>query len=97
MEVFVAQLLNGLVYGVLLFLIAAGLSLIFGLMNVVSLAHGSFFMLGAYFGLSIFRITGSFWLGARPGADSGDRARRPDGACCSCGRFIAAVISIRCC
>jgi len=62
MEVFVAQLLNGLVYGVLLFLIAAGLSLIFGLMNVVSLAHGSFFMLGAYFGLSIFRITGSFWL-----------------------------------
>jgi ABC-type branched-subunit amino acid transport system permease subunit len=61
MEVFVAQLLNGLVYGVLLFLIASGLSLIFGLMNVVSLAHGSFFMLGAYFGLSIFRITGSFW------------------------------------
>jgi branched-chain amino acid transport system permease protein len=62
MEVFVAQLLNGLVYGVLLFLIAAGLSLIFGLMNVVSLAHGSFFMLGAYFGLSIFKITGSFWF-----------------------------------
>src|ERR1700726_1295104 len=62
MEVFVAQLLNGLVYGVLLFLIAAGLSLIFGLMNVVSLAHGSFFMLGAFFGLSIFRVTGSFWL-----------------------------------
>jgi branched-chain amino acid transport system permease protein len=62
MEVFVAQLLNGLVYGVLLFLIAAGLSLIFGLMNVVSLAHGSFFMLGAFFGLSIFKITGSFWL-----------------------------------
>src|SRR5271169_491034 len=61
MEVFVAQLLNGLVYGVLLFLIATGLSLIFGLMNVVSLAHGSFFMLGAYFGLSIFKITGSFW------------------------------------
>jgi branched-chain amino acid transport system permease protein len=68
MEVFVAQLLNGLVYGVLLFLIAAGLSLIFGLMNVVSLAHGSFFMLGAYFGLSIFRITGGFWwaLGLAP-------------------------------
>src|SRR6202521_807199 len=62
MEFLIAQLLNGLVYGVLLFLIAAGLSLIFGLMNVVSLAHGSFFMLGAYFGLSIFKITGSFWL-----------------------------------
>ncbi|MGA8413683.1 MAG: branched-chain amino acid ABC transporter permease, partial [Xanthobacteraceae bacterium] len=61
MEFFIAQLLNGLVYGVLLFLMAAGLSLIFGLMNVVSLAHGSFFMLGAFFGLSIFRLTGSFW------------------------------------
>jgi branched-chain amino acid transport system permease protein len=62
MELFVAQLVNGLVYGVLLFLMAAGLSLIFGLMNVVSLAHGSFFMLGAYFGLAIFKTTGSFWL-----------------------------------
>jgi branched-chain amino acid transport system permease protein len=62
MEFLIAQLLNGLVYGVLLFLMAAGLSLIFGLMNVVSLAHGSFFMLGAFFGLSIFKYTGSFWL-----------------------------------
>src|ERR1700691_1196856 len=62
MELFVAQLLNGLVYGVLLFLMAAGLSLIFGLINVVSLAHGSFFMLGAFLGLSIFKITGNFWL-----------------------------------
>ncbi len=62
MELLVAQLLNGLVYGVLLFLMAAGLSLIFGLMNVVSLAHGSFFMLGAFFGLAIFQFTGSFWL-----------------------------------
>ena len=62
MEFVVAQLLNGLVYGMLLFLMAAGLSLIFGLMNVVSLAHGSFFMLGAFFGLSIYQFTGSFWL-----------------------------------
>jgi branched-chain amino acid transport system permease protein len=62
MELFVAQLLNGLVYGVLLFLMAAGLSLIFGLMNVVSLAHGSFFMLGAFIGLAIFQLTHSFWL-----------------------------------
>jgi len=61
MELLVAQLLNGLVYGVLLFLMAAGLSLIFGLMNVVSLAHGSFFMLGAFLGWSIYQATGSFW------------------------------------
>jgi branched-chain amino acid transport system permease protein len=61
MEFFLAQLLNGLVYGMLLFLIAAGLSLIFGLMNVVSLVHGSFFMLGAFLALSIFQVTQSFW------------------------------------
>jgi branched-chain amino acid transport system permease protein len=61
-ELFVAQLLNGLVYGSLLFLMAAGLSLIFGLMNVVSLVHGSYFMLGAFFGLAIFQTTGNFWL-----------------------------------
>jgi branched-chain amino acid transport system permease protein len=62
MELVLAQLLNGLVYGVLLFLMAAGLSLIFGLMNVVSLVHGSFFMLGAFFGYSIFQQTHNFWL-----------------------------------
>jgi branched-chain amino acid transport system permease protein len=62
MEYVLAQLLNGLVYGMLLFLIAAGLSLIFGLMNVVSLAHGSFFMLGAFVGYAIFRATDNFWL-----------------------------------
>jgi branched-chain amino acid transport system permease protein len=63
-EVFVAQLLNGLVYGVLLFLMAAGLSLIFGLMNVVSLAHGSFFMLGAYLGATFLAKGMNFWLAA---------------------------------
>jgi branched-subunit amino acid ABC-type transport system permease component len=62
MDLLVAQLLNGLVYGVLLFLMAAGLSLIFGLMNVVSLAHGSFFMLGAVIGFTIVKLTGSYWL-----------------------------------
>ena len=74
MELLVAQLLNGLVYGVLLFLMAAGLSLIFGLMNVVSLAHGSFFMLGAFVGLSIFHLDRQFLAGARAGAVAGRRA-----------------------
>src|SRR5215472_5951388 len=46
----------------LLFLLAAGLSLIFGLMEIVNLAHGGFYLLGAYLGLSIVRWTGSFWL-----------------------------------
>src|SRR5579875_3210362 len=46
----------------LLFLLAAGLSLIFGLMDVVNLAHGGFYMLGAYLALSLVRWTGSFWI-----------------------------------
>jgi branched-chain amino acid transport system permease protein len=62
MEFVATQLVNGLAYGVLLFLMSAGLSLIFGLMNVVNVAHGSFFMLGAFFALAIVQWTGSFWL-----------------------------------
>lgn len=57
-----AQALNGLSYGMLLFLLSAGLTLIFGLMDVVNLAHGSFYMLGAYAGVSIIAEGGSFWL-----------------------------------
>lgn len=75
MDLLLSFTLNGLVYGILLFLIAAGLSLIVGLMNVISLVHGSFFMLGAYLGLSIFQTTGSFWwalaLAALPAAAAG--------------------------
>lgn len=62
MDFLITQILNGLVYGMLLFLVSAGLSLIFGLMHVVNLAHGSFYMLGAFFGLTVVRVTGNFWL-----------------------------------
>jgi branched-subunit amino acid ABC-type transport system permease component len=57
-----AQALNGLSYGVLLFLLSVGLTLIFGMLDVVNLAHGSFYMLGAYAGLTLIAATGSFWL-----------------------------------
>jgi branched-subunit amino acid ABC-type transport system permease component len=57
-----AQALNGLSYGVLLFLLSVGLTLIFGMLDVVNLAHGSFYMLGAYAGLALVAATGSFWL-----------------------------------
>lgn len=63
MQLAVIQIVNGLVLGMLLFLMSAGLSLIFGLMNVVNLAHGSFFMLGAFFALTVGEWTGSFWAG----------------------------------
>lgn len=55
------QLLNGFSFGMLLFLLAAGLSLIFGLMRIINLAHGSFYLLGTYCAISIANATGSFW------------------------------------
>ena len=61
MDILAVQTLNALVYGILLFLISVGLSLVLGLMNVVSLTHGSFFMLGAYLALAILDTTHSFW------------------------------------
>jgi len=56
------QVLNGVAFGLLIFLLATGLTLIFGMMDVINLAHGSFYMIGAYVGLSMVRITHNFWL-----------------------------------
>jgi len=56
------QALHGLVYGMLLFLVASGLTLIFGMMGVLNFAHGALYMLGAYFSFSILQWTGLFWL-----------------------------------
>jgi branched-chain amino acid transport system permease protein len=61
---FLEQCLNGLQLGMLLFLIAAGLTLIFGIMDMVNLAHGSLYMLGAYFAATFAALTDSFLLGA---------------------------------
>ena len=55
--------LNGLQFGLMLFLLAAGLTLVFGIMDFINLAHGSLYMLGAYFAASFALLTGSFWLG----------------------------------
>src|SRR6266545_3272822 len=60
-EVAVQQALNGISFGALLFILAAGLSLIFGMMDVVNLAHGGFYMLGAYVTLTLVQRTGQFW------------------------------------
>lgn len=61
-SLFVVQALNGLQYGVLLFLLAAGLTLVLGIMNFVNLAHGSFYMLGAYLGAAVYTTSSSFVL-----------------------------------
>ncbi|UCH23096.1 MAG: branched-chain amino acid ABC transporter permease [Deltaproteobacteria bacterium] len=59
---YVAQGIHGLAYGMVLFLVASGLTLIFGMMGILNLAHASFFMLAAYFCYQALTITGNFWL-----------------------------------
>ena len=79
------QCLNGLQFGVMLFLMAAGLTLVFGIMNLVNLAHGSLYMVGAYFATAAYTRTGSFLLGVVfvlavyfvPGGLAGLRRRLP--------------------
>jgi branched-chain amino acid transport system permease protein len=59
----IENLLNGLQFGLMLFLLAAGLTLVFGIMDFINLAHGSLYMVGAYFAATFTTVTGSFWLG----------------------------------
>lgn len=61
-EFWLIQAFNGISYGALLFLLASGLSLIFGVMRIVNLSHGSYFLLGGYVALTVIRTTGSWWL-----------------------------------
>lgn len=58
------QLLNGLTYAALLFLLASGFTLIFGLMRVVNLTHGALYLVGGYIGITVIRLTGNFFIGA---------------------------------
>jgi len=58
---FLIQLLNAVQYGLLLFLVASGLTLIFGIMGIINLAHGSFYMIGAYLAWSLSGSLGNFW------------------------------------
>ena len=67
MNVFIMGLLAGISYGIVLFLIATGLSLVLGLMGIVNVAHGALFMTGAYFGLMVAKITNNVVLGILAG------------------------------
>jgi len=60
--------LNGLSYGALLFLVASGFTLVFGLMRVSNLAHGAFYLVGAYVGIAAVLVSGNFWYGVLAGA-----------------------------
>src|SRR5277367_4216858 len=62
-DLLMIQTVNGVVTGMILALVASGLTLIFGIMDVVNFAHGELFMLGAYMGVIVVAATGNFWLG----------------------------------
>jgi branched-chain amino acid transport system permease protein len=62
LDLLVIQTVNGIVAGMILALVASGLTLIFGIMDVVNFAHGELFMLGAYVGVIVIAATGNFWL-----------------------------------
>src|SRR5215468_2464682 len=68
-QFWLTQVFNGISYGALLFLVGSGLSLIFGVMRIVNLAHGSYFLLGGYVALSVIWTTG-WWVLAIPVAAS---------------------------
>ena len=61
------QALNGLQFGLMLFLLAAGLTLVFGIMDCINLAHGSLYMVGAYFVAAAVQAADSFWIGLGAG------------------------------
>lgn len=63
-ETFALHLLNGVTFGALLFLLASGFTLIFGLMRIINLSHGGLYLVGGYVGLTLLLRTGSFWLAA---------------------------------
>lgn len=63
LSLFLEQVLNGLQFGVMLFVMAAGLTLVFGVMGLINLAHGSLYMIGAFACAAVAAATGSFWLG----------------------------------
>ena len=80
----VEQSLNGLQFGLMLFLLAAGLTLVFGIMDMINLAHGSLYMLGAFLAATLVQATGSFAAGVllaipasrRPSPYGGPGAKR---------------------
>ena len=61
-DLLLIQTVNGIVTGLILALVASGLTLIFGIMDVVNFAHGELFMMGAYLGAGVLATTGNFWL-----------------------------------
>jgi branched-chain amino acid transport system permease protein len=62
MDFLIVQTLSGISFAAVLFLLTSGLSLIFGVMNIVNVSHGAYYLLGGYIGLSVYEVTGSFFI-----------------------------------
>ncbi len=92
----IEQCLNGIQLGMLLFLLAAGLTLIFGIMDLVNLAHGSLYMLGAYFAATFVGLTDSFLAGHRAGSGGDPGGRHGHGGDRDHGRSMGAITSTTC-
>ena len=88
------QAFNGISYGALLFLVGSGLSLIFGVMRIVNLAHGSYFMLGGYVALTVIgRPAPGCWRSRSPRSPSPPSASR--WSACSCARKVSNICATR--
>ena len=85
------QTVNGIVTGMILALVASGLTLIFGIMDVVNFAHGELFMLGAYVGVIVLATTGNFWLALVVATLVDRAARRGAARSRPCARCSAAI------
>ena len=96
LDLLALQLVTGMALGAIYVLVGIGLSLIFGLLNVVNFAHGAFFMVGAYVGRLPLRLHRQFLVSlvAVPLGDRAARARRSSG--CWSGRSTGAASTIRC-
>ena len=90
------QALNGLQFGLMLFLLAAGLTLVFGVMDMINLAHGSLYMVGAFLAAWLVALTGSFVLGVRRRGRAHRRSSAWRSRPASCARSTRATTSRRC-
>ena len=93
---FFVQLLNAVQYGLILYLVASGLTLLLGIMGVINLAHGAFYMVGAYMAFAVVQHLASFWLALPARILLGLRSVRCWNAFCSRGSK-APTTCRRCC
>ena len=96
MDTFVFALLNGVIYGLLLFMVSAGLTLVFGMMGVLNFAHASFYMLGAYFAYTLQGVR-RLRRGGRAGARCWPARSASSSSAGSCAACTTTATRTNCC